>query len=88
MFIPVEMYFFCLLVGFRCAFPSLVNTVLSCKRLFGWVGGDVLSGLFFSLVPALLLSMFAPRLLPSSPFSLSGCLSAVPMRGCLGGTRA
>ena len=48
-----------------------------------WLGCDRPSGLFF-FVPALLLSILTPLFFPSSSFSLSYFVLAVPMRECLG----
>ena len=51
-----------------------------------FLGGDRLSGLLFSFVPASLLSILTFLFLPSSSVSLSYFILAVSMRECLGET--
>ena len=76
---------FCfLLIEFHCTFPFLIKyyRILFIIIVF-WLGCDRPSGLLL-FVPALLLSAVTPLFLPSSFFSLSYFVLAVPMRECLG----
>ena len=76
---------FCFLsIKFHCSFPFLIKYyhILFIIIVFR-LGCDRPSGLLL-FVPALLLSILTPLVLPSSSASLSYFVLAVPMRECLG----